>query len=392
MKLRIHNGGAELYFKVMWLLTVALYIFIPIEFRFLNLVFYGIHAITILVFALLVSLSLKQGKIDIFNGKRLIILLALSIILVFSALLSSTSISFSVHIIGILGFLEMLFAIFIIDKVDYTDTTESFVFWVNVAIALVFVLFSRTSFAYSDEIIGSLSLGYANPNATAIYLLMNIALLMLYTVRIQKLIPKLFVYALCTYLLYLLYETHSRTCLVAAVLIVAYILVAPKWKLPKILLPIFMLIPLVFLFFYAEMYKTGKYTDLTILGKEFYSGREGYFVKMLDNLKAYWLVGDVGQHPFENMHNGPLALLSSGGVIGYLLYLQFTGNTIRHYYQGKVTHTQTVALIVIFAAFIHSCSEAALVVGGANYSIVMATFYWLLKGSKDDYGKQKNAQ
>ena len=386
MKLRIHNGGAELYFKVMWLLTMALYIFIPIEFRFLNLVFYGIHAITILVFAILVSLSLKQGKIDIFNGKRLIILLALSIILVFSALLSSTSISFSVHIIGILGFLEMLFAIFIIDKVDYTDTTESFVFWVNVAIALVFVLFSRTSFAYSDEIIGSLSLGYANPNATAIYLLMNIALLMLYTVRIQKLIPKLFVYVLCTYLLYLLYETNSRTCLVAAVLIVAYILIAPKWKLPRILLPIFMLIPLAFLFFYAEMYKTGKYTDLTILGKEFYSGREGYFVKMLANLKAYWLVGDVGQHPFENMHNGPLTLLSGCGVIGYILYLLFTSSTIRHYYREEVSHTQTVALIVILAAFIHSCSEAALVVGGANYSIVMATFYWLLKNRSAEGG------
>ena len=388
----MQNGGAELYFKVMWLLTVALYIFIPIEFRFLKLVFYGIHAITILIFAALVSLPLKQGKVDAFIGKRLAILLVLIIILVFSALQSSTSLSFNVHIMGILGFLEMLFAIFIIDKVDYTDTTESFVFWVNVVIALVFVLLSRTSFAYSHKIVGSLSLGYSNPNATAIYLLMNIALLMLYTVRIRKLVLKLFVYALCAYLLYLLYETDSRTCLVAAVLIVAYIQIMPKWKFPKVLLPIFMLIPLVFLFFYAEMYKTGKYTDLTILGKEFYSGREGFFIKMLDNLKAYWLVGDVGQHPFENMHNGPLALLSSCGVIGYLLYLRFVNNTIRHYYREEVSHTQTVALMVILATFIHSCSEAALVVGGANYSIVMATFYWLLKGNKDDYEKQKNAQ
>ena len=376
----------------MWLLTVALYIFIPIEFRFLNLVFYGIHAITVLVFALLLSLTLKQGEIDIFNGKRLVILLALSVILVFSALLSSTSISFRVHILGILGFLEMLFAIYIVDKVEHNDTTETFVFRVNVVIALVFTVLSRTSYAYDSEIIGSLSLGYANPNATAIYLLMNISLLILYSVRIRKGHLKLLVYAICTYLLYLINETGSRTCLVASVLIIAYILIAPKWKISKKLLPIFMLIPLAFLFFYAEMYKTGKYTDLIILDKEFYSGREGYFVKMLDNLKDYWLVGDVGQHPFENMHNGPLALMSGCGVIGYLLYLQFTGNTIRHYYQGKVTHTQTVALIVIFAAFIHSCSEAALVVGGANYSILMATFYWLLKGSGRNYGASQNPQ
>lgn len=386
MKLRIHNGGAELYFKAMWLLTVALYIFIPIEFRFLNLVFYAIHAITVLVFAFLIFLSLKKGSIDAFNGKRLTILLFLSVVLVFSAMVSGTSISFDVHVMGILSFLEMLFAIYIIDRVDYTEAAESFIFRVNVVIALVFVVLSRTSFAYSAEIIGSLSLGYANPNAAAIYLLMNIALLMFYTMRIRKLIYKLFVYALCAYLLYLLYETDSRTCLFAVIIIVVYILIAPKWKLPKILVPIFMLIPLAFLFFYAEMYKTGKYTDLNILGKEFYSGREGYFVKMLDNLKGYWLVGDVGQHPFENMHNGPLTLLSGCGVIGYILYLLFTSSTIRHYYREEVSHTQTVALIVILAAFIHSCSEAALVVGGANYSIVMATFYWLLKNRSAEGG------
>ena len=147
MKLRIQNGGAELYFKIMWLLTAVLYIVMPIEFRFLNLIFYAIHAITVLVFAFLIFLSLKKGSIDAFNGKRLTILLFLSVVLVFSAMVSGTSISFDVHVMGILSFLEMLFAIYIIDRVDYTETTEFFIFRVNVVIALVFVVLSRTSYA-----------------------------------------------------------------------------------------------------------------------------------------------------------------------------------------------------------------------------------------------------
>lgn len=384
MKLRLNNGGAELYFKGMWLLTAILYVLVPLQSGFLNLIYYAIHAITLAVFVLIIAQSLRQGRIDVFNGKRIAHILTLCTILVFSSMLSKEAIAFSIHIMGILGFLEMLFAIYIIDKVEYNDATETFAFWVNVVIALVFTALSRTSYAYDFETIGSLSLGYANPNATAIYLLMNIALLMLYTLRIKKLILKLLVYVLSAYLLYLLYETDSRTCLASAIVIVAYILIAPKWKIPKVFLPIFMLIPLVFLFFYTSLYQTGKYMDLTILGKPFYSGREGYFAQMLDDLKAYWLIGDVGQHPFENMHNGPLALLSGCGVIGYYLYLQFTRHTIRQYYGDQITHTQSVALIVIFAAFIHSCAEAALVVGGANYSIVMATFYWLLKGKKQE--------
>ena len=280
----------------------------------------------------------------------------------------------------------MLFAIYIVDRVDHGQDKITFVFRANLIIALIFSVLSFTSLAYTHKIEDSLNLGFSNPNETAIYLLMNFSLLLLYTFYVKKSLNKILVYILCAYLFLLIYRTSCRTGVVAAIAVAAYTLIAPKWKIPKILIFAAMLLPFFVLFVYTELYIGGHFHDLTILGKPFYSGREEYFAEMLEALKGYWLVGDVGKNPFNNMHNGPLAILSACGVIGYLLYLRFAGKTIRHYYRGAVSHSQTVALVVIFSVFFHSSSEAALVVGGSSYSIVLATFYWLLKGGDAEGG------
>lgn len=376
----------------MWLLTTILYILIPLQSSFLNVTYKVIHLLAFLAFLLIVLYSVYRKRIDTFNGKQLSIILGMGVVMFLSTLTTSEKVSFDPHLINIFCFLETLLAIYIIDMVAHDEATEAFVFRVNIIIALVFCILSRTSYAYSHIIADSLSLGYSNPNATAIYLLMNLSLLLLYTVRLKQLWKKIAVYVLCAYLFYLLYETDSRACLFAAVAVVAYVLLAPKWRIPTFFVSVFMLLPLFFLFFYTSLYQTGKYTDLTILGKPFYSGREAYFINKLEQLKSYWLIGNVGLNPFNNMHNGALALMSSCGVLGYALYLRYIDNTIRHYYRKNVTHQQTVALIVILATFLHSCAEAALIVGGANYSIVVATFYWLLKGKGTTYGIQKNPQ
>ena len=332
--------------------------------------------------------SFQRKGIDRFNAERLMMILAVITLLVLSMMLTAVKLTFSVHIMGAVGFLEMLLAIYIVDRIPSSESLHRFLLRINLVIALVFAVLSRTSYAYSHIIIDSLNLGYANPNATAIYLLMNVSLLLVYSFRIQKRLHKWALFALCAYLVYLIYETDSRTCLIAVAVIGIYTFTSPKWRIPNWLFPVVLLIPLAFLFVYSSLYQTGRYMDLMILGKPFYSGRESYFVQMLGDLKGYWLIGDVGQHPFSNMHNGPLTILSGCGVLGYLIYLLYIHGTLRQYYRGEVSRIQTVALMVIFAAFIHSGSEAALLTGGANYSITMATFYWLLKGSGSNHASE----
>jgi len=387
LKIKWNDAGAEVYFKCMWILAAGLYILIPSESRILNLVYYGIHAIHLVAFFLALMALFTSERPHMFDQRRIFLLFGLAIVLLFSFMTTEETISFGIHITGALGFLEMLLAVYLIDKVPRSAANELFVFKVNLVIAMVFIILSRTSYAYSGRIVGSLYLGYANPNATAIYLLMNMVLLLLYVVKIKRVSLRVLVYIICAYLTYLIYETDSRTCLFAAGVVVLWSVLAPQKRLSRKLVPIFLLIPLGFLFIYTAMYKSGQYAGLTILGKPFFSGREGFFVEKLNALGGYWLVGDVGKNPFTNMHNGPLTLLSSCGVLGYAIYLRYTGATLLQYYKNNVTKEQTVALIVIFAIFVHSCSEAALIVGGANYTIVTATFYWLLKRGGSESGE-----
>lgn len=392
MKKEQKSGLPELYFKVMWLLTVVLYILIPTESGILSAIYYGIHFFTITVFFLILFLQFRQSQVERFNTKRVLALILMACVLLTSALCSKKTITFKTHIMSTLGFLEMLLAVYIMDFVPYKESLFRFVCKTNVVIAIVFIVLSVSPYAYSHKLKDSLSLGYSNPNATAIYLLLNMSILFLHASSIKNTLKKIVMYMLCFYLMYLLYETDSRTCFLAGLIVAVYIVLTPKWKIPKWMISVFLLSSLVFLFLYSSLYKKGLFLDLEIMGKPFYSGREDYFIEMLEKFKGYWLVGDLGQHPFYNMHNGALTLLSGCGILGYLIYFWFSKQTIRFYYHGEVKHRQTVALMIIAAAFIHSSAEAALIVGGSNYTIIMASLYWMLKSDEDDSERNRVAQ
>ena len=181
--------------------------------------------------------------------------------------------------------------------------------------------------------------------------------------------------------LYMIFLTDSRTCMIVSIVVIIYFFFGRNVKLPKWIVSIVMLIPLVFLLVYSGMYERGLYMDAEILGKELYSGREEFFIMHLERLMNNLAFGDVREYHFTNLHNGALAVLSSCGVIGYIFYFLFYRNRIQKYFRIAQNSIQYIALIVILGAFVHSCTEAALIVGGAHYSIIVATFFWILKGN-----------
>ncbi len=367
----------ELYFKIMWIFTVGLYILIPTESGYLKLIYYGIHALTVVsFFAILFQTRLTSR----FNSGRLGAMLFITIIICISGLVSEESISFSEHFAGALGFLEIMMAIYIIDTLDYNERLAKFVYQINFLVSMVFIALYFSPYAYTSRIVGSLNLGYSNPNVAAIYLLLNLSIITAFFDKKQKAIIKLIHIALLSALVYMIFLTKSRMCLLATVAILAYRFVLPKWKIPKWLLLPVQLVPLVFLFGYVYVFKQGLVSDELFLGKEFFSGREGFFVDSLEEIKSTWLIGNFGEHYFQNAHNGPLAIMLNIGVPGYIAYFYFTARTVDTYYTRIHTYQQMLALITLFAIFLHACAEAALFVGGSNYSILVATIYWILKG------------
>ena len=373
-----HVHIPQLYFKVMWIFAVLLYILIPLNSGAISLVYNGIVLITFGCFFLLIfRCRWMPGTILRSNEMVCFVLLVLTIGASF--LINSGEIRFNSQIIGVLGFLEMPLAIILMDSVEYNKRNQRFVLYTNILIAFVFSALSISKYAYSGTL-NSLYLGYSNPNATAIYLLLNQAILIMYLPTIRKFYFRAFVLGLCVYEEYLIYLTDSRTCMIVSFVIIIYYVFVRRWKIPMWTVVIAVLVPLAFLLIYSSLFASGRYTDLSIMGKELYSGREVYFLRQLNDLSGKLLFGDVRQHYFTNMHNGPLAIIASCGVMGYACWFLFYIWTISKYRKTANNTLQNVALVAILGVFIHSSSEAALMVGGAHYSIVVATFYWILKG------------
>lgn len=369
----------QVYFKAMWILALLLYILIPLQSGAVSLVYKGIVLIT---FGCFFVLFVKRiDELGSFVGSKEMTCFVLLVVTVLGSILfGSGTITFDTQIMGILGFIEMPIAIMLMDCVDYNEENARFILYINILIAIVFSLLSMTKYAYSG-ILDSLYLGYSNPNATAIYLLLNQAVLIMFLPMLGKVTLKILVIGLCVYEEYLIYLTDSRTCLIVSIAIVIYYLFGKKIKIPKWIIIAAMLFPLIFILIYTNMYASGKYVDLQILGKELYSGREVYFLSQMDILSWKNILGEVRQHYFTNMHNGPLAIIASCGVLGYILWFLFYFLTIRRYHSVARSQLQFIALAAILGVFIHSCSEAALIVGGAHYSIIVATFFWILKGN-----------
>lgn len=378
---------SELYFRVMWIFALMLYILIPLQSGAVSFVYRGIVLITFGCCFLLFLMALRKNRIFVRN-KEIVYIILLVVTILISFLLNDGAISFDPQIIGVLGFIEMPVAIMLMDCLDYSEKNTKFVLRINILIAIVFSILSVTRYAYSG-ILDSLYLGYSNPNATAIYLLLNQAILIIFLPTIRQLLLKCLIVGLCIYEEYLIYLTDSRTCLIVSLVMVVYFFFGKNIKIPKWVIIVAMFFPLVFLLTYSNMYASGKYMDLQILGKEFYSGREVYFLEQINQLSENYLFGNVRLHYFTNMHNGPLAIIASCGILGYIWWFLFYYGTIRRYYSNATSKLQYMALVAILGVFIHSSSEAALIVSGAHYSIIVATFYWILKGKTNRYGNKR---
>ena len=377
----------QVYFKAMWIFAVLLYILIPLQSGAISLIYKGIVFITFGCFFLLFFMRLGTPKTFI-GSKEMICFILLFLTVMASLLLDSGALSFNTQIMGVLGFIEMPVAIMLVDSVDYNEKNVRFILYINIVIAVVFSLLSVSEYAYSG-ILDSLYLGYSNPNATAIYLLLNQAVLIMFLPMIKKFSLKILVIGLCAYEEYLVYLTDSRTCLIVSIAIMAYYLFGKKIKIPKWMVIAAMVFPMVFLYVYTELYTSNMLSDLLILGKELYSGREKIFINQMDILSWKNILGNAREYYFENMHNGALAIIASCGYLGYILWFLFYFWTIRRYRSTARTQLQFIALASILGVFIHSCSEAVLMVGGAHYSIIVATLFWILKGNPNEIKEEK---
>lgn len=247
---------------------------------------------------------------------------------------------------------------------------------------LLFSVYSQLPFAYyrdNNTVSPTLTLYFGNSNLAGIYIFAVICIVMIYIKNAKK---KILAGILVAYLLYLLWMTGARTCMIAAVFVVASAILPMKIRIPKLIVVGCFAFPIVFVPIYLAFFRGG-YADIMIMGKALFSGRQRTFIDYLSLLHTnfQWIVGNLGEAGFANAHNAPLAHLCSTGLLGitafYGMMLQKTLACSEN--DNLVART---ALICILGLFIQSSGEASIFLGGfPGITFVYILFY--LAGRKE---------
>ena len=251
----------------------------------------------------------------------------------------------------------------------------------GVCSGVLFSIYSLMPFAYyrdNNSISPTLTLYFGNSNLTGIYIFATICIIMICIKNTKR---KKMIGLLVIYLLYLLWMTGARTCMVAAIFVVVSSVLPVKFKIPKIIVWVCFLLPIMFVPVYLRLFEGG-YADLMLMGKNLFSGRQDTFRDYLSLLhnNVQWLIGNLGEAGFANAHNAPLAHVCSTGLIGAIL---FYGVLLKKTLESSVNNSiiSRTALICILGIYIQSSGEASIFLGGfPGIEFVYILFYLAGKG------------
>lgn len=267
---------------------------------------------------------------------------------------------------------------------SFAEREKDTIFRFAVMSGIVFSVYSFMPFAYyrdNNTVAPTLTLYFGNSNLTGIYLFATICLL---SVLFSRARHKKLLALLIAYLFYLTWLTGARTCMVAAVFVLVSSIVPVRFHVPKVVVVVAFLFPIVFVPLYLALFRSG-YADITLMGKSLFSGRQGTFLDYLSLLHTplQWCVGNLGEANLANAHNAPLAHLCSTGLIGTSLFYGMMLNKVLNSTKNSSTKMQRTALICILGFFLQSSGEASIFLGGFPGSVFVYLLFLCMREEND---------
>lgn len=258
--------------------------------------------------------------------------------------------------------------------------------------ALLIIYLSRLSFAYDiveDDIVMTsdmLTLGFNNPNLTSMIVFYVFVAILMYYKDEKNFLIKIFYIILLSYLFYLIYQTGCRTTLFMTVFIIVLFFLTSRNKILSSLLKkkaitiATLAFPILFALLYVFFSQLREYSNIELLGKPLFSGRQTLYVDFYRTLSENPIVGLCGKYKFANAHNGMLTILLNTGFIGLFLYIVYSYRNLRSLSNLIIKPNDVLYLIAIFAVFISSSVESAMLVAGNLFYVY---FLYLLIATRN---------
>jgi len=221
-----------------------------------------------------------------------------------------------------------------------------------------------------------LTLGYANPNETAMYLFAALIVVLSLLFDVKSIILKCAIVIELMILVWLLWQTMSRTGILMGCFFLISVLWCRKRTIPKSARIISLLIPIIFLL--AMLIFKVWMSNWMILGETINTGRDEIYEQVLDNLNIItFFIGDYA-FQFQNLHNGFWSIFGTIGLLGALVYFWFINNKLRDI-EKKVaaSGSSKVAFIGLLCIFIYTSTEAAFITSGSAFAALFVSIYLL---------------
>lgn len=230
---------------------------------------------------------------------------------------------------------------------------------------------------YGVKYIDVVTLGYSNPNLTAIYLFVCIINLFVAIFYFKHWLLKVLLALDLTQILFILYKTESRTAILLIVVFIILFICSLFYKMPRIFPGIAIALPIA----YALMaqYLFPFFGEITFRGETIFNGREDIFSRYFDNINlSNFLFGDFNQFRFDNLHNGYVSIAATLGVPALICFLIFLKeNVYKNYRQIEFAKYESVAFWGFICIIMYACTEASLFVSSASYGFLIFSVYLL---------------
>ncbi len=322
------------------------------------------------------AVSLVQKKLD--TWYLLVILLLLGTIVL--SIAYSFEISYS-NLVVAGCFLEIPFFLGAYPSINRVHLRNT-IYGCFVILSVYYLLLSFTSLAYLYRTkygvvqMPYMTLGYNNPNETAMLLFVCLIVLVSLSARTTKKPVFLLLLVDCVSVIFLLWRTLSRTGLVLSVAFLVLVLAYRKKESPSWLRIVSFIIPIGFLFvtlFFDEVLST-----IQMFGDTVDTGRNTIYSAVLENMNAvHFLIGDFTIR-FENLHNGFWCIFATIGLIGVMMYAFFLFKKMKETQMlCNQESTDKVAFIGLCCILIYTATEAAYLSAGSVFAALVVSVYAL---------------
>lgn len=327
-------------------------------------------------------------------GSLLLIIIFSAVAWLIAALNSpSNAINNALRTAGFL-ILPLMFAYKDFFRID--QKAKSVVYGFNVLYSLVFVFLYHSDLrhayesAYGATKIAQVTLGYANPNQTAMFLFLCVICLASGMLYVKPKYLKLFFAVDGCYLSWIMLQTESRAAIFLLVAFAIMVAIARKREITTRWINFAFSVPLAYVLLLPVLSFLD--WDIVVLNETIFNGREIIYNRYFQNLNiTTFLFGDLNTFQFENLHNGYIAISASTGIVTCVSYGKFLkSNLIWDLPTRTAPMHERMAFVGFLCVIMYTCAEAAFFVGGSHYAFLLFSLFVLFAkpGATKDLQKE----